>query len=61
LNLAASLGATDTVNAMESDLEDAIVRLTERPSVVVECSGQPKPIQQAIRVAGVQARVALAG
>ena len=28
--------------------------------MVIECSGQPKPIQQAIRIAGIQARVALA-
>src|SRR5205823_8807286 len=32
-----------------------------RPSVVIECSGQPKPIQQAVRVAGPGGRIALAG
>jgi L-iditol 2-dehydrogenase len=58
LELAKALGATQIIDAGSVELEGA---LAERPSVVIESSGQPKPIQQAIRVAGSRGRVALAG
>ena len=55
------LGATRTFNASQVDLVQAIQEMGAPPSVVIECSGQPKPIQQAIRVAGAHGRIALAG
>jgi threonine dehydrogenase-like Zn-dependent dehydrogenase len=58
LELAKGLGATKAINAGEVDLEAAI---GERPSVVIESSGQPKPIQPAVRVAAPRGRIALAG
>jgi threonine dehydrogenase-like Zn-dependent dehydrogenase len=61
LDLARDLGATRTFNASQVDLVQAIQEMGVPPSVVIECSGQPKPIQQAIRVAGAHGRIALAG
>jgi L-iditol 2-dehydrogenase len=57
LELARRLGATRAIDAGAADIQD----LEDRPTVVIECSGQPRPIQQAIRVAAPGARVALAG
>jgi threonine dehydrogenase-like Zn-dependent dehydrogenase len=59
LELARSLRASQVISASDGDELEQV--LLERPSVVIESSGQPRPIQQAIRVAGVRARVALAG
>ena len=61
LELAHELGATHVVNAAREDLVVAVAAVGPAPSVVIETSGQPKPIVQAIKVAGKEARVALAG
>jgi L-iditol 2-dehydrogenase len=52
LALATQLGANDTTTQLTA--------VRDRPTVVIECSGQPEPIQQAIKLAAAQARVALA-
>ena len=59
LEIAQQLGASRAINAAVDDVSKTAEE--ERPTVVIECSGQPQPIQQAIRLAAPLARVALAG
>jgi threonine dehydrogenase-like Zn-dependent dehydrogenase len=57
LERARGLGATMTVDATHEE----VGQVSLRPAVVIETSGQPQPIQRAIRLAAPGARVALAG
>jgi len=57
LELAAALGATATLNTRESPLRDAGVE----PDVLLECSGHPAAINDAIRAVTRAGRIVLVG
>ncbi len=60
--LAGALGADAVVDPGAEDLAEACQRaLGTAPGVVVECSGKPGLIQQAMDLAGVEGRVAVVG
>jgi threonine 3-dehydrogenase len=63
LNLAEKLGATQTINAIKGDVEKEILAATsdEGVDVVLEMSGAPTAIRQAMRICRRGGRVSLMG
>lgn len=63
LEIAKSIGATYSVNAMDSDFEDQILKLTNNygPSVTVEAAGNIKTYQTAIAKVAFTGRVVFIG
>ncbi len=62
LRLARELGATHTLNAREHELVTTVPRLLGcEPTVVIETSGQPRPLQQAFKVVAAEGKVVIAG
>jgi (R,R)-butanediol dehydrogenase/meso-butanediol dehydrogenase/diacetyl reductase len=51
-----------TIDPLTEDVRDAFARITGRaPSAIIECAGQPGVIDQAMAVAGDDARITVAG
>ncbi|RKR07993.1 2-desacetyl-2-hydroxyethyl bacteriochlorophyllide A dehydrogenase [Maribacter vaceletii] len=63
LKIAKSIGATHTINAMDSDFENQILRLTNGfgPSVTIEAAGNIKTYQTAIAQVAFTGRVVFIG
>lgn len=63
LEIALKVGASETINTREEDAETAIMRLTEGKGAdfVIECSGVPSTIMQAVKISANHASIGLIG